>query len=72
MILACRVLRSSVGPGKLQVTACGRDFRHSHACTGHAMVSNVSGVMATSDQERADSWREVLIDQEPHAGGLSG
>jgi transposase len=30
MILACRVLRSSVGPGKLQVTACGRDFRHPH------------------------------------------
>jgi hypothetical protein len=28
MILACRVQRSSVGPGKLQVTACGRDFRH--------------------------------------------
>ena len=28
MILACPVLRSSLGPGKLQVTACGRDFRH--------------------------------------------
>jgi hypothetical protein len=36
------------------------------------MVPDVGGEMTTGDQECADSGREVLIDQKPHAGGLSG
>lgn len=42
------------------------------ARAGHAVVANVGGVMPTSDQQCANSGREVLIDQKPHAGGLSG
>jgi hypothetical protein len=42
------------------------------AGTGHANFANVGGMMSSGNQQWTDSRREVLIDQEPHAGGLSG
>src|SRR5919202_5438045 len=39
------------------------------AGTGHAKFANVDGMMPSGDQQWTDSGREVLIDQEPHAGG---
>jgi hypothetical protein len=65
MILACRVLRSSVGPGKLQVTACGRDFRHPQrreayrSLTEHAARGEISiDVIQLPLAEVASAWEQ--------------